>query len=87
MADGGTIFLDEIGSVSPKMQIELLRVIETKQFNRVGGNEVIKSDFRIIIATNEPLEELVKTGRFRGRSLLQVECFYNNNSTVKGTAG
>ncbi|MGA7722448.1 MAG: sigma-54 dependent transcriptional regulator [Ignavibacteriaceae bacterium] len=65
MADGGTIFLDEIGSVSPKMQIELLRVIETKQFNRVGGNEVIKSDFRIIIATNEPLEELVKTGRFR----------------------
>jgi DNA-binding NtrC family response regulator len=65
MADGGTIFLDEIGSVSPKMQIELLRVIETKQFNRVGGNELIKSDFRIIIATNEPLEELVKTGRFR----------------------
>jgi DNA-binding NtrC family response regulator len=65
MADGGTIFLDEIGSVSPKMQIELLRVIETKQFNRVGGNELIKSDFRIIIATNEPLEELVKAGKFR----------------------
>ena len=65
MADGGTIFLDEIGSVSLKMQIELLRVIESKQFNRVGGNEVIKSDFRIIVATNEPLEELVKTGKFR----------------------
>lgn len=65
MADGGTIFLDEIGSISIKMQIELLRVIETKQFNRVGGNELIKSDFRVIIATNEPLEELVKAGKFR----------------------
>jgi DNA-binding NtrC family response regulator len=65
MADGGTIFLDEIGSISLKMQIELLRVIETKQFNRVGGNELIKSDFRIIIASNGPLEELVKSGKFR----------------------
>ena len=65
MADGGTIFLDEIGSISPKMQIELLRVIETKQFNRVGGNQIINSDFRVIIATNEPLEDLVKQGKFR----------------------
>jgi DNA-binding NtrC family response regulator len=65
MADGGTIFLDEIGSVSPKMQVELLRVIESKQFSRVGGNQVIKSDFRVIIATNEPLEDLVKQGKFR----------------------
>ena len=65
MADRGTIFLDEIGSISLKMQIELLRVIETKQFNRVGGNELIKSDFRVITATNEPLEELVKAGKFR----------------------
>jgi len=65
MADRGTIFLDEIGSISLKMQIELLRVIEKKQFNRVGGNELIKSDFRVITATNEPLEELVKAGKFR----------------------
>lgn len=65
MANGGTIFLDEIGSISLKMQVELLRVIETKQFNRVGGNELIKSDFRVITATNEPLEEMVKAGRFR----------------------
>ena len=56
MADGGTIFLDEIGSISSKMQIELLRVIETRQFSRVGGNQLINSDFRVIIATNEPLE-------------------------------
>jgi DNA-binding NtrC family response regulator len=65
MADGGTIFLDEIGSVTPKMQVELLRVIESKQFSRVGGNQVIKSDFRVIIATNESLEDLVKQGKFR----------------------
>jgi DNA-binding NtrC family response regulator len=65
MADGGTIFLDEIGSISLRMQIELLRVLETKKFSRVGGNELIKSDFRVITATNEPLEELVKAGKFR----------------------
>jgi DNA-binding NtrC family response regulator len=65
MADGGSIFLDEIGSVTPKMQVELLRVIESKQFSRVGGNQIIKSDFRVIIATNEPLEDLVKQGKFR----------------------
>lgn len=65
MADGGTIFLDEIGSISLRMQVELLRVLETKKFNRVGGNEMIKSDFRVITATNEPLEELVKAGKFR----------------------
>jgi len=65
MADGGTIFLDEIGSISSKMQVELLRVIETRQFSRVGGNQLINSDFRVIIATNEPLEDLVKQGKFR----------------------
>ena len=65
MADGGSIFLDEIGSISPKMQIELLRVIESKQFTRVGGNDIISSDFRVIAATNEPLENLVKESKFR----------------------
>ena len=65
MANGGTIFLDEIGTLSQKMQVELLRIIETKKFTRVGGNDTIKSDFRVIAATNEALEELVKEGRFR----------------------
>lgn len=65
MANGGTIFLDEIGTVSPKMQIDLLRVLETKQFYRVGGNEIIKSDFRVIAATNENLETRLKSGLFR----------------------
>lgn len=65
MADSGTIFLDEIGTISQKMQVQLLRVIESKQFTRVGGNEVIHSDFRIICATNRDLEAAVKAGMFR----------------------
>ena len=65
IANGGTIFLDEIGSVSAKTQVELLRVIESKKFNRVGGNEMVESDFRIITATNEPLEKLIDQNKFR----------------------
>jgi len=65
MANGGSIFLDEIGTVSAKMQVDLLRVLESKKFNRVGGNEIIESDFRVIAATNEQLENLVKEGKFR----------------------
>ncbi len=65
MADGGTIFLDEIGTISPKMQVQLLRVIESKQFTRVGGNDQIKSDFRVICATNRDLEAALKEGTFR----------------------
>lgn len=78
MADRGTIFLDEIGSISFKMQVELLRVIETKQFNRVGGNDLIKSDFRVITATNEPLEELVKAGKFREDLYYRLNVFSIN---------
>lgn len=65
MADGGTIFLDEIATISPKMQIELLRVLETKSFVRVGGNKEITSDFRVICATNRDLKSMVKSGTFR----------------------
>lgn len=65
MADGGTIFLDEISTISSKMQIELLRVLETKTFVRVGGNKEITSDFRVICATNKDLKEMVENGTFR----------------------
>lgn len=65
MADGGTIFLDEIATISSKMQIELLRVLESKTFMRVGGNKELKSDFRVICATNKDLENMVKNGTFR----------------------
>ena len=65
MADGGTIFLDEIATISPKMQVELLRVLETKSFVRVGGNKEIKADFRVICATNKDLRAMVDKGTFR----------------------
>jgi len=65
MADGGTIFLDEIATISPKMQVELLRVLESKTFMRVGGNKEIKSDFRVICATNRDLKQMVEKGIFR----------------------
>ena len=65
MADSGTIFLDEIATISPKMQIELLRVLETKSFMRVGGNKEISSDFRVICATNRDLKSMVDQGTFR----------------------
>jgi transcriptional regulator with PAS, ATPase and Fis domain len=65
IANNGTIFLDEIGDMPLSLQPKLLRVLEYKEFERVGGNKVIKSDFRIIAATNKPLEDMVKKGEFR----------------------
>jgi DNA-binding NtrC family response regulator len=65
MADNGTIFLDEIATISSKMQIDLLRVLETKSFVRVGGNKEISSDFRVICATNKDLKGMVEKGAFR----------------------
>jgi len=65
MADKGTIFLDEIGNIGEKMQMDLLRVIETRQFTRLGGDKLISVDFRIISATNKDLEKAVREGSFR----------------------
>jgi len=65
MADNGSIFLDEISTISSKMQVELLRVLESKTFMRVGGNKEISSDFRVICATNKDLKSMVEKGTFR----------------------
>ena len=65
LAHGGTIFLDEIGDLSPTTQIKLLRVLQEREFERVGGSTTIKTDVRIITATNRDLEELIKENRFR----------------------
>ncbi len=65
LADGGTIFLDEIGDISPKLQMDLLRVLQEKTFYRVGGNEELSVNVRVIAATNCDLDEAVKSGRFR----------------------
>lgn len=64
-ADGGTIFLDEIGTASPQLQVKLLRVLQDREFEAVGGNKTHKVDTRLILATNEDLEELVAEGKFR----------------------
>ncbi len=65
MAGGGTLFLDEIGDIAPKMQVSLLRVLEEKKFQRVGGNQWIETDFRLVSATHRDLPQLIREGRFR----------------------
>ncbi len=65
LAHGGTLFLDEISELSPKAQAKLLRVLETKEFTRLGGTQTIRSDFRLICASNKDLKEEVKKGKFR----------------------
>ena len=64
-AGGGTIFLDEIGDISPRMQLRLLRIIQEKEFERVGDSTPLKADVRIIAATNRDLTEKVRLGEFR----------------------
>ena len=64
-ADGGTILLDEIGDISPKLQVELLRVLQERAFCRVGGSSEVRVDVRVIAASNVNLQEAVKAGRFR----------------------
>ena len=65
MANAGTLFLDEVGDISMKMQIDLLRVLETREFNRVGGTVTLRSDFRVIAATNQDLQEAIHKKTFR----------------------
>ncbi len=65
LADGGTLFLDEIGEISPSVQVKLLRVLQQREFERVGGTQTIKVDVRIVAATHRDLAAEVKAGRFR----------------------
>ncbi len=65
LGDGGTIFLDEIGDISPSIQLKLLRVLQEREFERVGGEETLQVDVRVVTATNKDLRKLVATGEFR----------------------
>ena len=65
IAEGCTVFLDEIGDISLKTQTDLLRVLQEREISRVGGNQTIKVDFRVVAATNKDLEQLIEEGKFR----------------------
>jgi DNA-binding NtrC family response regulator len=64
-ADGGTLFLDEVSEIPMSLQVKLLRFLQTREFERVGGNETLKVDVRVLAATNKKLDEQVRAGRFR----------------------
>ena len=75
LANGGTIFLDEIGDLSPTTQIKLLRVLQEREFERVGGTATIKTNVRVITATNRNLEQLIAEGRFRQDLYYRLDVF------------
>jgi Nif-specific regulatory protein len=75
LAEKGTIFLDEIGSINLEVQAKLLRTIQEKEIERVGGHRTIKTDVRIIAATNKNLEQAVETGDFRGDLYYRLNVF------------
>ena len=74
-ADGGTLFLDEIGDFSPTIQVKLLRVLQEKEYQRVGSNKTCKAEVRIIAATNRDLEQQVKEGAFRADFFYRINVF------------
>ncbi len=65
LADGGTLFLDEIGEIDPALQVKILRVLEERKFERVGGSETLHVDVRLVAATNRDLKKMVEEGKFR----------------------
>jgi len=74
-AEGGTLFLDELGDFSPAIQIKLLRVIQEREYERVGSNKTIKADVRIVAATNRDLERAVRDGKFRDDLYYRINVF------------
>ncbi len=75
LANGGTLFLDEIGDISPAVQVRLLRVIQERCFERVGGNQTIKVNVRLLAATSKNLEEAIRDGRFRDDLYYRLNVF------------
>ena len=75
LAEGGTVFLDEIGDISLKTQTDLLRVLQEREIVRVGGNQTIKVDFRCVAATNKDLEKLIEEGHFRPDLFYRLNVF------------
>lgn len=84
IAHGGTLFLDEIGDISPAVQLKLLRVIQERTFERVGGNEPISVDIRIITATNKNLRKLIRKEQFREDLYYRLKVFPINTIPLRG---
>ncbi len=83
IAHTGTIFLDEIGEMPIRMQAKLLRVIQEREFSRLGGNEVLKTDVRIIVATNRNLKKMVRKGKFREDLYYRLNVFPIENIPLR----
>src|SRR6185436_15832506 len=75
LAAGGTILLDEVGELPPSVQVALLRVLQEREFERVGGSETVRTDARVVAATNRSLEEAVQEGRFRADLFFRLNVF------------
>ena len=75
MAQGGTLFLDEIGTMSPAIQAKLLRILEQREFLRLGGKKLVRVDVRLITATNEDLEAQIRAGKFREDLYFRINVF------------
>jgi two-component system response regulator HydG len=76
IAEGGTVFLDEIGDISLKTQTDLLRVLQEREITRVGGTQIVKVDFRCVAATNKNLEKLIEEGKFRPDLFYRLNVFH-----------
>ena len=86
-AHGGTVFLDEISTIDDRVQISLLRLLESKAFHRIGGRRVIKADVRVIAASNEDLKEAVAAGRFREDLYYRLEVFQIDMPPLRDRTG
>ena len=84
-ANGGTIFLDEVGDLLSEVQVTLLRVLQEREIERVGGNNPIAVDVRVIAATHRDLNALVAEGKFRKDLLVQAQCCACSNAAVART--
>jgi sigma-54 specific flagellar transcriptional regulator A len=91
LAEGGVIFLDEIGDMPLPMQVKLLRVLQERCYEKVGSNKTVKTDVRVIAATHRGLEELIAEGSFREdlfyrlKPVLSAQCFSHRSATAAGT--
>ena len=87
LAGGGTLFLDEVSEMSPPLQAKLLRVVQEREFTRVGGSRTVRSDVRLIAATNRDLKRETEAGAFPRGFVLPAECLPHPASAAAGAGG